>query len=146
MDFKSNKYSVVNTVDSRLNEDQVKEILDFTDGFPDLLMLQFAGASWFPACYDDIDKLESEKKLNNKLTYGIKIADLFNPKFLIANAGPPIFLDDELKNINKEVSFINPGLVKEKLKNMGYKNKILAPMPNDILNLEDGSYKKIISI
>jgi nitrite reductase/ring-hydroxylating ferredoxin subunit len=140
--FKSKNYSIVNTVDSRLNEKQVEEILEFTNGSPDVLMLQFSGASWYPACYEDIDKIESEKKLENKLTYGLKIAQQFSPDYLVANAGPPIFLDYELQNINKEVSFINPGLVIEKLKSIGYKDQILAPMPNDLLDLENSIFKK----
>lgn len=132
--------SIVNTIDSRLNEQQVYEILEFIGGKPDALTMQFSGASWYPVCYMDAKEEESKIKLENKIKYGLRMADLFDPEFLIVNAGPPVFLDTDIFHVNDDVSFINPGEVKSKLKALGYKNKVIDPLPSDILDLKSKTF------
>lgn len=138
--FKAGDRSFVHTVDSRLTPQQLDEILEFTDGRVDALAVQCAGASWFPLAYASIEpprKLAlSQRKREHKLEYARSVAEHLRPAALLLIAGPPAFLDPELRHANTDPSFPHAGESKAWLERAGYRGRVLTPLPGDRLDLD----------
>jgi UDP-MurNAc hydroxylase len=137
--FKTDTGSVLHLVDSRPTSNQLDEILDYLEGSPDLMLVQGAGASWYPMVYENYDSKTnatlSQKKREHKLAFVYQIAKRMQPRKLAINAGPPAFLDPELFHWNGNPIFTTPNEVGCWLQNQGYKNTILLPLPGDSVNL-----------
>lgn len=93
--------SFLNINDCKLY-DRLPWILD-TWGIPDVFSCQFSGASWHPVCYEydekEYSRISRSKKLSKFSTVARAIAKV-NPKYYLAAAGPPVFLDPDLIEIN----------------------------------------------
>ncbi len=105
MVIEANGTTTLNMNDARLTSDQVRRIMRESNGI-DILFLQAAGASWFPICHEydapRIRELSRSKRLA-KLRYVAKMMALAQPVVTIPFAGPPAFLDDELRWVNDQM-------------------------------------------
>lgn len=144
--FRHGNHSIVHTVDSRLNPDQLDEILEFIGREPDLLLLQCAGASWYPMVYenysDDTKHMRGMRKREQKLSYALSVANRLKPGTVVCCAGPPAFLDDSLRYANADPSFPTPGESCEWFKSKGYAGFVEGPLPGDRLDLASGQWTK----
>jgi UDP-MurNAc hydroxylase len=139
--FRHGGRSIVHTVDSRLTSAQVEEVRSYTDR-PDLLLVQCAGASWYPMVYESLDEVtrtsRSKKKREQKLSYALSLAQQLRPEIVICCAGPPAFLDPMLRYANDDPSFPTPGESRTWFSGMGYAGRVEAPLPGDSLDLHTG--------
>ena len=140
-----NNYSIVHTVDSRLNSAQFEEILDYLKSPPNLLLIQCSGASWYPYVYENYSKevlLEKGfKKRMQKVEYACDVCNILKPDISIICAGPPVFLDNQLLDANNDKSFLNPLLAKNLMIEKGYNKRIECPLPGDLLSLKTGNLR-----
>jgi UDP-MurNAc hydroxylase len=98
--------TLLNLNDARLSPSQLRSIRTKVGGSVDLLTLQGAGASWYPMCYDYPIKQQrslSQRKRMAKLKYVASVINVIEPKVAIPFAGPPCFLDDDLRSHNTEM-------------------------------------------
>jgi UDP-MurNAc hydroxylase len=140
--FKSGGRSILHTVDSRLSEEQLDEVLACAGASPDLLLIQGAGASWYPLCYENYDDAtkhaRGRKKREQKLRYALSTAKRLQPGVVVVNAGPAAFLDESLRFANDDPSFPTPSESCEWLKQAGYGGRVEAPLPGDAIDLATG--------
>jgi UDP-MurNAc hydroxylase len=140
--FKHDGQSIVHTVDSRLNQDEVEEVLACVGGQPDLLLAQGSGASWYPLAYENYDDATKHargiRKRAQKLAYVRSIAEQLRPKTLVICAGPAVFLDESLRYANADPSFPTPDQSRASLVEAGYAGRIEVPLPGDRLDLTSG--------
>ncbi len=134
--------SIVHSVDSRLSIEELDEILEFTGGPPDLLLLQCSGASWYPLVYEifspEEKRARSITKREHKLAYARSVASHMRPGTLVINAGPPVFLDPQLRHANADPSFPTPGESQAWFAKTGYRGRVEAPLPGDEIDLRTG--------
>jgi UDP-MurNAc hydroxylase len=74
-------------------------------GEPDAFACQFSGATWHPTCYDypdDLYRSISRKKMMSKFEATAKAIEALRPRAYLPSAGPPVFLDPVLADINFE--------------------------------------------
>lgn len=139
--FRHGDQTIVHLVDSRLNPDQLDEIAAYA-GRPSLLLVQCAGASWFPLAYDNYDDATKHarglRKREQKLSYALAVAQRLAPARLAVCAGPPAFLDPALRHANADPSFPTPAASCAWLADRGYAGATAAPLPGDALHLETG--------
>lgn len=92
--------------DARLSPSQLRRIRTLVGGHVDLLTAQAAGASWHPMCYEFADErkrvLSSQKRVA-KLSYLARVIRAVEPAVAVPFAGPPCFLDPELRAHNAEM-------------------------------------------
>lgn len=141
--FKHGGQSVLHTVDSRLTDEQLDEVMACAGGSPDLLLVQGAGASWYPLTYENYDDATKHarglKKRAQKLSYALATANHLRPKIVAVCSGPAAFLDESLRYANKDPSFPTPGESRVWLREAGYEGRVEAPLPGDRLDLTDGA-------
>ncbi|HEU0030786.1 MAG TPA: Rieske 2Fe-2S domain-containing protein [Kofleriaceae bacterium] len=141
--FRHGGRSLVHMVDSRLSQDQLDEVASFLDGKPDLLLVQCAGASWFPVCYDNYDDATKYarglRKREQKLSYALAVANRLQPVRIGVCAGPPAFLDDSLRFANADPSFPTPGESCAWLTDKGFPGRVSGPLPGDVFDLAAGT-------
>lgn len=92
--------------DARLSLSQLRSIRTKVGGAIDVLVLQGAGASWYPMCYDYPQERRRElshQKRMAKFSYVAKAIKAVEPVTAIPFAGPPCFLDPELAQFNAEM-------------------------------------------
>ena len=69
----------------------------------DLHWLQHSGAIWYPMVYelsgDELARL-AEAKVESQLTRALRYVDAVGARAVVPSAGPPVFLDDELFDLN----------------------------------------------
>lgn len=98
--------SLLNMNDARLSAAQIRGIKNEVGGTIDVLALQGAGASWFPMCYEypqeRMAELAIQKRLA-KLRYVARMVQAAKPVACLPFAGPPVFLDDELREYNNQL-------------------------------------------
>jgi UDP-MurNAc hydroxylase len=98
--------TLLNLNDARLAPMQFREIKSRVGGTVDLFALQGAGASWYPMCYDYPDErrreLSRQKRLA-KFAYMARAIRVVRPAAVLPFAGPPCFLDPELRANNDEM-------------------------------------------
>ena len=144
--FKTTEKSIINTVDSKVTTSQLKSMMDYIGGEPNLLLIQCSGANWFPFVYTQYDSVKkmkvSEQKKEAKLNYTWSVIKSLQPEHLVINAGPPAFLDKEIFYANDNPIFPNPGISKKWMLNKGYKKPVYATMPGDIIDLELNNYSE----
>lgn len=143
--FRHRGHSVVHMVDSRLDLDQLDDIVAFV-GTPDLLLVQCAGASWFPLVYDNYGAAtkfaRGLRKREQKLSYVMATANRLQPRRIVVCAGPPAFLDEALRYANADPSFPTPAESCAWLRDKGYAGDTFAPLPGDTFNLATGELTK----
>ncbi len=140
--FQSGGQSIVHTVDSRLTQEQMDEILNYLGRAPDLLLVQCSGASWYPLVYENYDDATKHArgllKREQKLSYALSVAKRMQPRTMVCCAGPPAFLDESLRYANKDPSFPTPGESQEWFRAKGYAGRVEGPLPGDRLDLASG--------
>lgn len=126
-------HTLLDLNDARLSLSQLRSIRAQV-GTIDLLMLQGAGASWFPMCYkytEDRRRELSHRKRMAKFSYLARAIKAVEPVTAIPFAGPPCFLDPELAQFNAEMEggiFPNQQQVADWLAEQEFKNiSILLP-------------------
>jgi UDP-MurNAc hydroxylase len=143
--FRHGGLSVVHTVDSRLTPAQLDEIRDYLGATPDLLLLQCSGASWYPLVYENYDdeskRARSLRKREQKLSYALSVARQLTPTTVVVCAGPPVFLDPELRRFNDDPSFPLPSDAREWFRTQGYAGRIETPLPGDKIDLRSGEMR-----
>ena len=90
----SNK--IINLNDCHPSFEKIKKYSENVD----LLLLQSSSAIWWPCVYDyNFSDLISKCKLkrNNVLNRTLQYAKCIKPKFVVPNAGPPVFLHDQFR-------------------------------------------------
>lgn len=90
---------VLNLNDCHLPFDELKE----KAGDIDILLMQTSGAIWWPYVYEyEKEKMSHYGSMKRKSTIerSIKYITKLNPKLVIPNAGPPLFLKERYKNID----------------------------------------------
>lgn len=98
--------TLVNLNDARLTPRQLREIRRRVNGNVSALALQGAGASWYPVCYRyarEHKRQLSFRKRQAKLSYVARVIEIVEPATTLPFAGPPVFLDDELRFANAEL-------------------------------------------
>lgn len=98
--------TLLNMNDARLTARQLRKIRSTVGGTVEVAAIQGAGASWYPVCYryDEERKRElSARKRSAKLRYVAKVTELVEPAVTLPFAGPPAFLDADLRFANDEM-------------------------------------------
>jgi UDP-MurNAc hydroxylase len=98
--------AVVDLNDARLSPAQLREIRREVGGRVDVLLLQGAGASWYPICYEYPPERRRElsaQKRAAKLNYMVRAVGATGPRVAVPFAGPPCFLDPALAVHNQEM-------------------------------------------
>ena len=111
-----------------------------------MLLVQGAGASWYPLVYENYDDAtkyaRALRKREQKLLYVRAMADHLRPKTVVVAAGPPAFLDASLRYANADPSFPTPGEARVWLKQARYTGRVEAPLPGDCFDLASGELTK----
>ena len=118
--------------------DRVDELKEIYGSF-DIFTCQFSGAVFHPVCYDYNEKKYteiSESKVYGKFNSVKNILSVFNPSLYIPAAGPPVFLDPDLIDINfqKVNIFSSPFLFKDFLSKELPNLKVEVPVPESSFN------------
>ena len=111
---------------------------------PDLGFFKFGAANWYPIVYNyDKEKKTAicKKRKIHKLTGFVNYVKAVQPKYAIPYAGPPIFLDKSLLDVNDPNSgmFAGPDEAKKAWEEEGDNNtkiKIMAPTDEISINGE----------
>jgi UDP-MurNAc hydroxylase len=98
---RSGDRAFLNINDCKLH-DRLPALLDLV-GEPDAFACQFSGATWHPTCYeypDEVYRSISRKKMMSKFEATAKAIEVVRPRAYLPSAGPPVFLDPVLAEIN----------------------------------------------
>jgi UDP-MurNAc hydroxylase len=90
--------------------DSLQAVID-RHGNPDIFTCQYSGAIWHPVCYEyDEERYRSisKKKYLAKFEAVARAIEQLRPKLYIPSAGPPCFLDEELRHIDDQETNIFP--------------------------------------
>jgi len=133
------KNKIINLNDCHPSFEKIKKYADNVD----LLLMQCSSAIWWPCVYDYeyeelIDKCRIKKRtvLNRTLQYSHHV----NPKYVVPNAGPPIFLDKQFEfwdNTRKED--FNPFPLHDEINDFLEDNDIpsLFVIPGSMIEIQD---------
>jgi nitrite reductase/ring-hydroxylating ferredoxin subunit/L-ascorbate metabolism protein UlaG (beta-lactamase superfamily) len=95
--------SVLDCNDARLTAAQARRAAVLAGGTLDVMALQTSGASWHPICYaypaEVSARIENEKRVA-KLRAVQRLVRATAPRLAVPFAGPPCFLDGELRRFN----------------------------------------------
>ncbi|HEY5890973.1 MAG TPA: MBL fold metallo-hydrolase [Acidimicrobiia bacterium] len=145
MVIRSAGQALVNMNDARLSPAQIRRIRTRLGGHVDGLAVQGAGASWYPICYrypKEHKQALSVKKRRAKLKYVSRVHDLLEPDVTIPFAGPPAFLDEDLRFANAEMDeggiFPTQDQVADWLAKQATDANPLVLLPGDSFQLGDG--------
>ena len=87
---------IINLNDCHPSFEKIKKYFEDVD----LLLMQCSSAIWWPCVYDySIEELTTkcQQKRKNVLNRALEYARRIKPKYVVPNAGPPIFLHDKFK-------------------------------------------------
>ena len=79
------------------------DVLTEQFGHVDVHMLQYSGAIWYPMVYDMVERAKKsfgEQKRQRGMDRARQYIDQIGATWVIPSAGPPCFLDDELRFLN----------------------------------------------
>jgi L-ascorbate metabolism protein UlaG (beta-lactamase superfamily)/nitrite reductase/ring-hydroxylating ferredoxin subunit len=103
--------SVLNCNDARLSASQARRAKHLAGGRLDVMTVQTSGASWHPICYgypEDVRRtIEADKRIA-KFRSVSRLVRSTAPELAVPFAGPPCFLDPELRKFN--ASLRPPGI------------------------------------
>ncbi|HXI03744.1 MAG TPA: MBL fold metallo-hydrolase [Candidatus Saccharimonadales bacterium] len=139
---------LVNMNDARLSPQQAEELLERLGRPVDALLLQCAGASWYPICYEygprEMAEHSAEKR-RVKLEYSYRMLEKLAPRIGLPAAGPAAFLDEEIFHCNDGMdgNGIFPDQVEARqwLRERGYGGRIEILLPGDGLDLAAGTLR-----
>ncbi|MET9730128.1 Rieske 2Fe-2S domain-containing protein [Streptomyces sp. NPDC006458] len=97
-------FSVLNCNDAKLTPAQTRRAKHMAGGALSLMALQASRAAWHPMAYDhyssdEVRQIAWEKKLS-KLRAVARLVEATEPELAVPFAGPPCFLDPELRAYN----------------------------------------------
>ncbi len=96
-------HAVLNCNDARLTAAQARRAKHLAGGALDVMAVQTSGASWHPICYDYPADVRADIELAKRLGKFRAVTRLVRatgPKLAVPFAGPPCFLDPELRRFN----------------------------------------------
>jgi UDP-MurNAc hydroxylase len=135
---------VVNLNDCQVDRDQLLMIRRLYPRI-DAVLAQFSGATWFPFAYSFPQQEQIEaaaRKKTNSLRRWTRYMQALNPRRAVAFAGPPILLDPALTPhfFGPSSVFSTPVELQEWLEeeHPALAARCLAPLPGDVLDLDDG--------
>jgi UDP-MurNAc hydroxylase len=79
------------------------DVLTEEFGHVDVHMLQYSGAIWYPMVYDMVERAKKsfgEQKRQRQMDRARQYIEQIGATWVIPSAGPPCFLDDELRFLN----------------------------------------------
>jgi UDP-MurNAc hydroxylase len=104
-------HAVLNCNDARLTAAQARRARHLAGGRLDVMTIQTSGASWHPICYsyppEVRAQIESDKRIA-KFRAVFRLIRAVQPELAVPFAGPPCFLDSELRHFN--MSLRPPGI------------------------------------
>ena len=139
---------LVDMNDARLTPEQVDALKRRLGRPVDALLLQCAGASWYPICYEySADRMaeHSEEKRRVKLEYAYRMLDRFAPRIGLPAAGPAAFLDESIFHCNDGMQ--GRGIFPDQkesaawLAQRGYRGRMEILLPGDRLDLASGRFE-----
>lgn len=96
-------HSILNCNDARLTAAQARRAKHLVGGRLDVMTVQTSGASWHPICYaypaEVRQQIEAEKRIS-KFRSVLRLVRATAPELAVPFAGPPCFLDPELRHFN----------------------------------------------
>lgn len=104
-------HSVLDCNDARLTASQTRRAKHMAGGRLDIMALQTSGASWHPVCYaypSDVRAQIEQSKRIAKFRAVARLVRATEPELAVPFAGPPCFLDPELRRFN--ASLRAPGI------------------------------------
>ncbi|HEY2041945.1 MAG TPA: Rieske 2Fe-2S domain-containing protein [Jatrophihabitans sp.] len=99
-------HSVLDCNDARLSAAQARRASLLAGGTLDVMALQTSGASWHPICYSyppEITAQIEEQKRIGKLRAVQRLVRATAPRLAVPFAGPPCFLDEDLRRFNRSL-------------------------------------------
>ncbi len=98
--------SVLDCNDARLTAAQARRAKHLAGGRLDVMTVQTSGASWHPICYNYPPEvraqIESDKRIG-KFRSVMRLVRSTEPELAVPFAGPPCFLDQELRGFNESL-------------------------------------------
>jgi UDP-MurNAc hydroxylase len=138
--------SILDCNDARLTAAQARRAKHLAGGRLDLMALQTAGASWHPICYDYPPEvranIETSKRIG-KFRSVLRLVRATEPELAVPFAGPPCFLDPQLRRFN--ASLRPPGIFPDAEQSLAWLSEHLprqrwaAFRPGDRLDLATGA-------
>jgi UDP-MurNAc hydroxylase len=99
-------HSILNCNDARLTAAQARRAKHLAGGRLDVMTVQTSGASWHPICYAYPDgvrqRIEAEKR-TSKFRSVLRLVRATGPRLAVPFAGPPCFLDPDLRHFNESL-------------------------------------------
>lgn len=96
-------HAVLDCNDARITAAQARRAKHMVGGRLDVMALQTSGASWHPVCYrypaQVRSQIESAKRLA-KFRSALRLVRATGPDLAVPFAGPPCFLDPQLRHLN----------------------------------------------
>lgn len=143
--FIDGESKVIDMNDARLTLEQAEALRDRSPQGVDVVLLQCAGASWYPICYDYSRERMAElcaEKRQVKLEYAYQVLERLRPGVAIPFAGPPAFLDGALFRHNDDMGgrsiFPDQRECLRWLAKRGYGGRQELLMPGDRLDSSSG--------
>ena len=96
-------HAVLDCNDARLTAAQARRAKHMAGGRLDVMALQTSGASWHPICYDYPEEMRRQIEYDKRIAKFRSVMRLVRsaqPELAVPFAGPPCFLDPELRNFN----------------------------------------------
>jgi UDP-MurNAc hydroxylase len=103
--------SVLDCNDARLTASQTRRAKHMAGGHLDIMAVQTSGASWHPVCYaypSDVRVQIEQNKRIAKFRSVVRLVRATEPELAVPFAGPPCFLDPDLRRFN--ASLRAPGI------------------------------------
>jgi L-ascorbate metabolism protein UlaG (beta-lactamase superfamily)/nitrite reductase/ring-hydroxylating ferredoxin subunit len=104
-------HAVLNCNDARLTAAQARRAKHLAGGRLDVMAVQTSGASWHPICYDYPAPVRADiemRKRIGKFRSVLRLVRATAPDLAVPFAGPPCFLDPQLRAFN--ASLLPPGI------------------------------------
>src|SRR3954470_12346930 len=104
-------HAVLDCNDARLTAAQARRAKHLAGGRLDVMAVQTSGASWHPICYDYPPEVRTDietRKRIGKFRAVLRLVRASEPRLAVPFAGPPCFLDPDLRQFN--ASLRPPGI------------------------------------
>ena len=141
--------SIMHTNDARLSVAQGRRAIAETGGPIDFMAVQMSGASWHPICYEYapevVERICAEKK-RSKFKAVTRLLRAVQPRLAVPYAGPPCFLDPELRQHNRWIP--DPGIFPDQAQATAFLQERLPAqlsthlMPGDIVDVASGAVSR----
>ncbi|WP_214325135.1 Rieske 2Fe-2S domain-containing protein [Nonomuraea sediminis] len=142
--------SVLNCNDARLTASQARRAKHLAGGTLDFMGVQAAAATWHPMRYsypvEEQRRIAMDKRIS-KLRAVQRLVRATAPELAVPFAGPPCFLDPELRELNWVLdpeygAFVDPETAREWLAEHLPAQRWETFRPGDVLDLETGEIER----